>query len=121
MIEKIYEDDVIEVLVLDAKGAGGARHKYSIVCKEPDPEKGGQLELAHIEFQKGNRIENGVNGVTNEALLAIVEHRCSDFMEGPFPHPLTENAQRGSAFALACLEQRTAERQARGVEGQEKA
>ena len=121
MIEKIYEDDSIEVLVLDKKGAGGARHKYNVVCKEADPEKGGQRELGHIAFQNGNRLENGINGLTNEALLAIVAHRCQDFMEGPFPHETTRMALEAIRAGLAHLESRTADRKARGVEGQEKA
>ena len=33
---KIYQDDYIEVHVLDEKGAGGAHHKYAIVRKEID-------------------------------------------------------------------------------------
>ena len=121
MIEKIYEDDALEVLVMDEKGAGGARHKYSVVCKDIDPKKGGQRELGHIPFQNGTRLENGINGITNEALLAIVIHRCQDFMDGPFPHPLTLNALNGAKFALSCLEQRTVDRKSRDVEGKEQA
>ena len=73
----IHSDDHIEVVVLDEPGAGGACHKYSIVKKEIDPEKGGQKELGYINFQKGGIVLHGVNGLTNEALLAIVIHRFS--------------------------------------------
>ena len=34
MSEVIYEDDYIQVYVLDEKGAGGAHHKYVVVKKK---------------------------------------------------------------------------------------
>ena len=119
--EIIYEDDYIQVCVLDGKGAGGAHHKYSVVCKEVDPEKGGQLELGHIQFQNGPILENGVNGLTNEALLAIVGHRLQCFQEGPFPSDFNKAALSGADFAKVVLEMRTRDRKNRGVEGQTKA
>ena len=61
--------------------------------------------------------EEGVNGVSNEALLAIVEHRLQGFQSGDY-------ACRENALALTQVQQamhwlhhRTRERVARGVEG----
>ena len=113
----IYQDDYIEVHCLDEKGAGGAHHQYSVVVKEIDPEKGGQLELGDIRFQKGDIAENGVNGLTNEALLAIIEHRINCFQSGPFPSHYNAAALHGILFSNACLHSRTEERRTRGVEG----
>lgn len=121
MAEIIYEDDYIQVLVLDDKGAGGAHHKYSIVCKAIASEKGGHLELGHIQFQKGAILENGVNGITNEALLAIVGHRLECFQEGPFSSDFNKAALSGVDFSKTVLEMRTRDRKDRGVEGQTKA
>ena len=117
----IYEDGYIEVHCLDGKGAGGAHHKYSVVRKEIDAEKGGQLELGHIHFQEGAILENGVNGLTNEALLAIVAHRLECFQSGPFPSEYNASALSGVQFAKAVLEMRTRDRKARNVEGKSKA
>ena len=119
MSEKIYEDDNIEVFVNDSAGAGGACHRYSIVKKEVDKETGGQLEFQHIIFQNGNIDDNGVNGITNEALLAIVIHRLKGFMTGPFPSVYSKKALRFTKRALRWLEKRTIDRKKRGVEGKE--
>ena len=116
----IHSDDYIEVHCLDKQGAGGASHKYSVVRKEIDPEKGGQLELGHIEFQKGGIVDNGVNGLTNEALLAIVCHRLESFQKGPFPCDENLFALADAKSALLWLTKRTKERKERGVEGVEK-
>ena len=113
----IHSDDYIEVHVLDEKGAGGAHHQYSVVVKNVDPEKGGQLELGDIRFQDGGIAENGVNGLTNEALLAIVSHRLECFQSGPFPCDENRQALEDSKSALLWLTKRTDERKARGVEG----
>ena len=115
----IHQDDYIEVHVLDEKGGGCAHHKYAIVRKEIDSEKGGQLELGSIDFQNGGIAENGVNGITNEALLAIVIHRLKCFQSGRFPCDENANALEDIECALHHLESRTQQRKARGVEGKE--
>lgn len=115
----IYEDDYIEVDCLDEKGGGGAHHKYSITLKEIDSEKGGKLELCHILFQQGSILENGVSGITNEALLAIVQHRLECFMDGPFPSDYTAKALEFIIHAKSSLEARTKDRKTRGVEGKD--
>ena len=90
-----------------------------VVRKEIDSETGGQLELGSIDFQKGNIAENGVNGITNEALLAIVIHRLECFQSGRFPCDENANALVDVECALKHLESRTQQRKARGVEGKE--
>lgn len=115
----IHEDDHIQVHVLDKKGNGGAHHKYSINCKEVDPDKGGLLELGYVNFQKGGIAENGVTGITNEAMLAIVAHRLDCFQSGPFPCDENAEAFSHTKRALHVLENRTSKRKDRGVEGKE--
>lgn len=70
----------------------------------------------HIVFQQGPVKEAGVNGLTNEALLAILIHRTKH-LDGKFP--CTENARaiQHMEEALVNLEARTARRMTRGVEG----
>lgn len=102
-------NDVIAITVLDEPGPGGANHKYE--CSLPD----GSTTL--IAFQNGPILEAGVNGLTHEALIAIVVDRMQAFQSGPF-------ACRENALALTKLEeaqmwllQRTRNRMVRGVEG----
>lgn len=106
-------NDTIEITVLDEPGAGGANHEYLV-----EVPKG---LVTRISFQNGPIAEKGVNGVTQEALLAICVDRLRSFQAGPF-------ACRENALALTKLEEaqhwlhaRTLARMARGVEGTHKA
>ena len=99
-------------ITADEKAEGGASHSYSI-----DPIGSAGCSAANIKFQKGAMKEVGFNGVSDEALLAIVIDRLRGFQSGPF-------SCRENAFALTKLEEamhwlnaRTADRMARGVEG----
>ena len=117
MSEVIYEDANIEVIVMDTSGAGGACHEY--VIQRKDTEIVQDKVLGEVFFQDGAILENGVNGITNEALLMIVAHRLQSFQDGPFPSDFTANALAGVIFAVANLETRTKDRRARGVEGKD--
>ena len=119
MSNVIHSDDHIEVIVLDEPGAGGACHKYTVVKKEIDPEKGGQLELGYVNFQKGGIVLHGVNGLTNEALLAIVIHRLECFQAGEFSCRENAIAKTHIETGLLWLLKRTSDRKERGVEGKE--
>lgn len=101
----------LTIEVIDDPGPGGANHHYMI----HHPSDDGPLDT--IVFQKGPIQEVGVNGVTNEALLAIVIDRLRSFQAGPF-------SCRENAVALTHLEtaqlwllKRTLDRMRRGVEG----
>ena len=71
-----------------------------------------------INFQQGPVPENGVNGVTNEALLAILIHR-TEHLDAQFPCEENKRAIADMKNALVNLEVRTARRMVRGVEGKE--
>lgn len=64
--------------------------------------------------------EAGVNGLTHEALLAIVIDRLRSFQAGPFASTMNEQALRHIEQGLDHLQQRTRERIKRGVEGTHK-
>ena len=112
---EIYRDDYIKVLCMDAQGAGGAHHLYHVYGVDEEPED--RVPLTVVLFQEGPILEEGVNGGTNEALLAIVEHRLNCFQSGPFPSWFNHAALGGVEFAKTALWSRTEERKARGVEG----
>lgn len=116
-------NDLLNIAVLDDPGAGGANHLYEITGFETGtnpslPSEGTQPKSkTTILFQNGPIAEAGVNGVTHEALIAIVVDRMRSFQAGPY-------ACRENALALTKLEeaqmwllQRTRGRMARGVEG----
>lgn len=101
-------NDRIDVEVTDQPGAGGANHVYRI-----DWGSG----AVTLQFQNGPIAEVGVNGITQEVLLAICADRLRSFQAGPY-------ACRENALALTKIEEaqhwlhhRTRARMERGVEG----
>ena len=104
-----------EVQVLDEKGQGNVNHKYRIVGANP-PE-GETPVLGIVDFQNGPIKEFGVNGVSNEDLLAIVVDRLRGFQSGDYTCDANQHALAHAENALTALFERTKEREARGVEG----
>jgi hypothetical protein len=112
------------IAVTDTPGQGGANHRYEISgmdatnnhsrsSTEPDVSFCRSIVL----FQNGPIKEFGVNGVTHEALLAILIDRLRSFQAGPFAGPMNAIALAHCEGALSSLQERTRERLARGVEG----
>lgn len=109
-------NECIVVEAIDGPGSGGASHEYRISGVK-GPLDHHPIPTIDIRFQNGPLNEVGANGITNEALLAVVIDRLQCFQKGPF-------ACRENALALTKLEEsmhwlhhRTRERVARGVEG----
>ncbi len=96
----------LQIEVIDEPGAGGANHEYRIML--PPAIEG--INCFDISFQNGPIKEVGVNGVTQEALLAIVIDRLRSFQAGPFASPFNASALQHCAQALADLQQRTRNR-----------
>lgn len=102
------------VEVNDDPGAGGANHSYSVYGHE---EGRPAIALGVVNFQKGPIKENGVNGLMNEDLLAILIDRLAGFQSGPYACRENELAQMDVEHALEVLQSRTKKREERGVEG----
>jgi len=113
-------NDDLKIEVNDEPGHGGACHEYAIVNTNPKDDPGCQEILASICFQNGPIAEVGTNGVTHEALLAILIDRLEGFQYGPYKCEPNELALSHCKAAQAALKARTAERLARGVEGTHK-
>ena len=100
--------------------SGNMSHDYVITFAAPED---GAPELAPVtvHFQHGPIKECGVNGITNEVLLALVIDRLHGAQEGTFK--CRENALAITAIEEASLwlAKRTLDRMTRGVEGQNKA
>lgn len=73
-------------------------------------------QISTISFQNGPVLQNGVNGITNEALLAILIHRTK-LLNEKFQCSENDRAIQHMEEALVNLEVRTARRMVRGVEG----
>lgn len=117
-------NDILTIQVIDEQGAGGANHAYKVSGFDLSTNKSagnGTLQDASKEmviyFQNGPIPENGVNGLTQEVLLAIVADRLRSFQAGPFSCKANACALTHIEEAQHWLQQRTIERMRRGVEG----
>ncbi len=106
-------NDGLTVTVLDEPGPGGANHKYNVRWEEKD----GLDSYCALYFQNGPIREVGVNGITHEALLAILIDRLEGFQRGKFACDANARALYWLTEAKDALMGRTRERAARGVEG----
>lgn len=119
-------------------GPGGASHRYDIIGKRKDiPGFGPDLFGVNLRFQNGpiSKPED-MNGITNEALLAVLIDRMRGFQYQrlpPVPPPSEPGFDFNSRGKFACrenavalthleealmwLQKRTRDRMARGVEG----
>ena len=128
LTEHIVEGDSanhqLEIEVQDAPGQGGAHHLYAVYgfhsATNPVGEVDSSLKnetVLKIFFQNGPIKEVGVNGITQEALLAIVIDRLKSFQAGPFASEYNERSLHHCRLALNEVHARTRERIKRGVEG----
>jgi hypothetical protein len=117
--DHIVKEDVpqnqLRIEVTDEPGAGGANHVYEIRFQS-DP----RIVYGIAKFQNGPIREVGINGITNEVLLAIVIDRLRSFQAGPFPCVENQTALWHCQVALESLKFRTENRLRRGVEGETK-
>ena len=74
------------------------------------------IKTGSIQFQLGPVKKAVLNGLTNEALLAILIHR-TEYLNKQFPCRENEYAIELMKRALECFESRTKNRIARNVEG----
>lgn len=114
-------NEALQIEVVDAPGNGGAHHHYEIsgynASHNPSWWPDGSPCEMTIVFQNGPIKEAGVNGITNEALLAIVEDRLACFQNGPYACEENAVARAAVQKAMEVLHSRTLKREARGVEG----
>ena len=117
--DHIVDGEKLRIRVLDAPGPGGASHKYNIHCAAaPWGDSAGQPPFdVTIKFQKGTLQDNGINGLTQEALLALIIDRLRSFQNGLYACPENAQALINAEQCLHWLQQRTLARIRRGVEG----
>jgi len=120
-------NEAIDISVMDEPGPGNACHVYSLSAIDPKLyEPDGTLDIEKtadqrhgctIKFQNGPIAEAGVNGISNEALLAVVEDRLQGFQSGPYACRENAVALTKLQESMMWLQKRTRDRVARGVEG----
>ena len=123
----IRENKLTEVVCLDQPGAGGACHQYVIRNRETKDvyavmhfQEGPVREVAKEAGKSGEVLADGVNGMHQEDLLAIVIDRLEHFMLGDYPSEENGEALSSVKEAVFWLNYRTAKRERRGVEGTHK-
>lgn len=99
----------IVVLADDRDPVNGASHEYQVYV----PKKWSSV----LRFQRGPIKEAGVNGITQEVLLAVLLDRLRGFQAGPYACAENDAAITHLECALEALNARTRAREARGVEG----
>lgn len=118
-------NDKLTVRATDEPGAGGAHHRYVITGMDTTRNKtredaGSENACVELLFQNGPIPESGTNGVTHEALLAVLIDRLDSFQAGPFACTENEKALSALLDAQHWLHKRTKDRMARNVEGTHK-
>ncbi len=99
--------------------SGGASVEYRIMgpdSKYATPGCRAPVIDIKLPFQNGPTAD-GINGITNEVLLAIVEDRLMGFQLGKFANQRNQDALHHIRNAQESLKTRTQERVERGVEG----
>lgn len=126
-------NDRLCITVLDEPGAGGANHLYMIsgfdTSTNPakliaDEMDGEPVDLAikqsgavPLIFQNGAIGDVGVNGINEQALLAVLVDRLEGFQGGPYKSNYNADALYHLQAAMHALHRRTRDRMAQGIEG----
>lgn len=106
-------NEALTIKVMDEPGQGNACHVYQILFDDVN----GLGQGVEIRFQNGPIKEFGVNGISGEALLSVVEDRLLSFQSGEYACRENAIALTHIQDALMWLQKRTRDRLARGVEG----
>jgi hypothetical protein len=115
----------LRIDVLDDPSHGGANHLYQVsgFSTESNPScpfvarYGKPSEHTTLLFQQGGIAEVGVNGLTHEALLAVIIDRMKAFQSGPYACDENRQALTHLEYAVRYLHLRTSRRLQQGVEG----
>jgi hypothetical protein len=99
----------LTIQAMDEPKAGAGSYEYNILNFET-----GDLFLT-ARFQRGPLKESGPNGITPEALLALVIERLGAIQTGPAACDHNAAALAACRLAMTCLKLRTADERARGV------
>ena len=92
-----------------------AGHKYELPLFE-DPTQSATIQFIEKAPNEKGEFKTVNDGITNEQLLEVLIDRLG-VLDNKFPSKYNQGAIRACTAALKHLNNRTAERQSRGVEG----
>ncbi len=121
-----FNRECIEVKTADLRANDNAHHKYTIEVlpnwtNSPDEKNGGSpVEVCQLNFQNGGLKEVGPNGITDQALIAVVLDRLRSFNDGPYRCRENSVIITKLEEAMMWMEKRGNDRARRGVEGERK-
>lgn len=112
--------ECIRVYTNDLRAEDNAHHKYVIDVEKPaltSDQVTEVVERCELNFQNGGLAEVGPNGITEQALLAVVLDRLRSFNDGPYRSRENSVAITKIEEALMWMQKRADDRARRGVEG----
>lgn len=119
-----FNRECVEVFSTDDVQSDGAHHAYRIEVYDryssnsvPVEDKG-MKAVSDLPFQNGGLLEVGANGITDQALLAVVLDRMRGFNDGPFRCRENSIIITKIEEALMWMEKRSNDRSRRNVEGE---
>jgi len=117
-----FNRECVHVSAVDIPSSDNAHHKYVIEVVDPQlcsPAPAPKVvERCALNFQNGGLREVGPNGITDQALIAVVLDRLRGFNDGPYR--CRENSMMITKLeeALMWFEKRGNDRSRRNVEGE---
>lgn len=115
-----FNRECVEVFTTDHASADAAHHAYRIEVYDRYNGRAdnGMVACCDIQFQNGGLKEVGPNGITDQALLAVVLDRLRSFNDGPYR--CRENSVMITKIEEALMwgEKRGNDRARRNVEGE---
>jgi len=117
-----FNRECVSVVTADERASDNAHHKYEIRVTAADkngcvpPET--FVEVCQLNFQNGGLKEVGANGITDQALIAIVLDRIRSFNDGQFRCRENSMVITKLEEAMLWMEKRSNDRARRGVEGE---
>lgn len=110
--------DCVFIQTDDPVNSDGANHKYRISVFPLNRSANAEpVQVTHIHFQDGGLQDVGVNGLTDQALLAIVLDRMRGFNDGPYRCRENSIIITKLEEAMLWMGKRASERANRNVEG----
>lgn len=110
-----FNRECIEVVTNDERASDNAHHSYAIAVFDGSNQ---QVEQCILNFQNGGLKEVGANGITDQALIAIVLDRIRSFNDGQFRCRENSMVITKLEEAMLWMEKRSNDRARRGVEGE---
>ena len=116
-----FNRECIDVATADERASDNAHHAYAINVRAFEvPKDAAPVLSVTLRFQNGGLKEVGANGITDQALLAIVLDRVRSFNDGQFRCRENSVVITKLEEALMWMEKRGNDRARRGVEGERK-